>query len=34
MMVNGEGEGHADLCRWIRSGEGRALGPNFLQFSP
>jgi hypothetical protein len=26
MVVDGEDEGHADLCRWTRSGEGRALG--------
>jgi hypothetical protein len=25
-MVDGEGEGHTGLCRWTRSGEGRALG--------
>jgi hypothetical protein len=25
MVVNGEGEGHAVLCRWTRSDEGRAL---------
>jgi hypothetical protein len=26
MVVNGKGEGHAVLCRWTRSGKGRALG--------
>jgi hypothetical protein len=25
-MVNDEGEGHACLCQWTGSGEGRALG--------
>jgi hypothetical protein len=25
-MVDEKGEGHAGSCRWIESGEGRALG--------
>jgi hypothetical protein len=25
-MIDDEGEGHADSCRWTESGEGRELG--------